>query len=173
MTFFFFLINSQNWWFFNFFTQVIFSDLVFVFVTFIFSKGISEREFRVLFALALLSLQNSCCSPRQWGFAPGTKRCGTTARRRTRTGQGRPGNILVIVKAHERGTLEGTERTDAIMLSISWVYCCSLWPQFPKWALTQLTNSWWANDWRFMQCLKGAPLCPVTSLSVLSKEPEY
>jgi len=37
------------------------------------------------------------------------KSCRTAARKRNRTGWGRPGNILVIVKVHERGMgmLEG------------------------------------------------------------------
>lgn len=47
-------------------------------------------------------------------------------------------------------------------------YCC-LWPQFPKSVLTQLTNSWWANDRRFMQCLERVSQRSLT-LSMFFKE---
>lgn len=67
-------------------------------------------ENSVLFALLLLTLLNMHCFPGQLEallLGAGAKHCG--ARKRSRTGQGRPGNLLVIVKAHERGTgmLEG------------------------------------------------------------------
>lgn len=81
---------------------------------------ISEREFRVLFPLALLTILHLHCFPGQPEallLKARAKSCGTTARG-SRTGQGRPGNIAVIVKVRERGMgmLEG-RRGELVQLS--------------------------------------------------------
>lgn len=73
-----------------------------------------------LFPLILLIALHLHCFPGQPEallLQARAKSCGTTARR-SRTGQGRPGNILVIVKVGERGmgTLEG-QREELVQLS--------------------------------------------------------